>query len=50
VRAQIEPAVELARRVLAEWGFAVIERAVGEPAPGLLGNDIDFASYERRAG
>ena len=50
VRAQIEPAVELERRVLAEWGFAVIERAVGEPAPGVLGNDIDFASYERRAG
>ena len=50
VRAQIEPAVELARQVLAEWGLAVVERAAGERAPGLLGNDIDFASYERRAG
>jgi hydrogenase maturation protease len=50
VRAQIEPAVELARAVLAEWGFAVAERAAGEPAAGLLGNAIDFASYERRAG
>jgi hydrogenase maturation protease len=50
VRARIEPAVELARAVLAEWGFAVSERAAGEPTPGLLGNAIDFASYERRAG
>ena len=49
VRAQIEPAVELARLMLAEWGFEVAERAAGERAPGLLGNDIDFASYERRS-
>ena len=48
VRAQIAPAVELARRVLAEWGYALGER--GEEAhAGLLGHDIDFERYERRA-
>ena len=50
VRGQIESAVELARAVLAEWGFELVERAAGERAPGLLGNAIDFVSYERRAG
>jgi hydrogenase maturation protease len=50
VRAQIGPALELARRVLAEWGFEVAERAADEAAPGLLGNAIDFEAYERRAG
>jgi hydrogenase maturation protease len=50
VRAQIEPALDLARRVLAEWGYDVAERAADEATPGLLGHDIDFASYERRAG
>jgi hydrogenase maturation protease len=49
VRAQIEPALALARRVLAEWGFALTERAPEEQAPSLLANDIDFDHYERRA-
>ena len=48
-RAAIEPALAAALEVLAEWGIAVEERA--EPltdAGALLGNDIDFANYERR--
>ncbi len=48
VRAQIDPAVELARQVLREWGYELIARAPDEAAPGLLGNDIDFERYERR--
>ncbi len=50
VRAQIAPAVELARRVLAEWGYEVGERGPGDEPRRLLGNDIDIESYERRAG
>jgi hydrogenase maturation protease len=49
VRAQIGPAIELARRVLAEWGYEVGERGPGDEPRRLLGNDIDFESYERRA-
>ena len=47
VRAAIAPAVATAERLLAEWGVAVRQR--GAVAAGLLGNDIDFASYERHA-
>ena len=47
VRAQIAPAGDLARDILAEWGFALTERATSAAA-GLLANDIDFLHYERR--
>jgi len=49
VRAQIGPAIALARQVLAEWGYLVTERAAGDEAPGLLGYELDFARYERRS-
>ncbi len=48
VRAQIEPALALARRVLRKWGVEVEERAPGDDGPGLLRNDIDALGYERR--
>ena len=48
VRSQIEPALALAREVLRNWGVEVADRAAGDSNPGLLGNDIDFLSYERR--
>ncbi|CAL75564.1 Hydrogenase maturation protein hupD [Bradyrhizobium sp. ORS 278] len=50
VRAQIEPAIELACAVLAEWGVSAVLRP--EPLAGearLLTNDIDHQSYEMRA-
>jgi hydrogenase maturation protease len=49
VRAQIGPALELARLTLAQWGYRVTERAAGDETPGLLGNELDFARYERRS-
>jgi len=50
-RAAIDPALAAALGVLAEWGVAVDERDVPlvEDA-ALLGNDLDFARYERRTG
>lgn len=51
VRAQIEPAIELACALLAEWGAPAVLRL--EPLAGdarLLANDIDHHSYEMRAG
>jgi hydrogenase maturation protease len=48
VRAQLSPAVELARKILGEWGYQVEERAPEDLAPGLLAHDIDFHNYERR--
>ncbi|BAM91829.1 hydrogenase maturation protein HupD [Bradyrhizobium oligotrophicum S58] len=50
VHAQIEPAIELACALLAEWGAAAVPRR--EPLVGdarLLANDIDHHSYELRA-
>jgi len=51
VRATIDRALEAALAILAEWGITVEARA-GEPGSDdcLLGNDIDFAAYERRVG
>ena len=49
VRAQIEPALALARRVLGKWGVELVERDAGEDHPGLLGDDLDILGYERRA-
>ncbi len=49
VRASIDPALSAALAILAEWGITVERRhgeVVGEDR--LLGNDIDFAAYERR--
>ena len=47
VRAAITPALQAAVAILAEWGVRLTPRRTA-PA-GLLGNAIDFASYERRA-
>ena len=47
VRAVIPVAVDHALELLAEWGAPCAPRR--EPAAGLLANDIDFASFERRA-
>lgn len=51
VRAAIAPALAAATAILGEWGITVEDRA-GEIAAEarLLGNDIDFAAYERRVG
>ena len=44
----VEPAMAEAVKILAAWGVAPTRRAVPLPATeGLLGNDIDRASYER---
>lgn len=47
VRAAIPPALRAAADVLASWGVALSPRERA-PSSGLLGHDIDFASYERR--
>jgi hydrogenase maturation protease len=47
VRDQIGPAIELARKVLAEWGVELTERPADHSHPGLLANDIDFRNYEQ---
>ena len=49
-RAAIDPAIDAALAVLADWGIAADLRS--EPLSGddaLLGNDIDFSGYERRS-
>ena len=46
VRAAIGPALAAAVAILREWGVRLEPRR--NPVAGLLGNDIDFASYERR--
>jgi hydrogenase maturation protease len=49
-RAAIDPAIEAALAVLADWGIVAETRATplsGDAA--LLANDIDFTGYERRA-
>lgn len=48
VRAQIGPAIEAARRVLASWGASVQPRPPGGAKSGLLANELDFHHYERR--
>lgn len=51
VRQALDRAVETAVGILAEWGVACAPRAPGDTeVPGLLGHDIDQASYERRPG
>ena len=50
VRAQIEPAIELACEHLAQWGSTPQLRITPlSEAERLLANDIDLASYEMRA-
>lgn len=50
VRAQIEPAIEAACALLAQWGALPQLRTVPlSAAERLLANDIDHASYEMRA-
>ena len=46
VRAAIAPALAAAVAILDDWGVRLTPRVT--PAAGLLGNDIDFCSYERR--
>lgn len=47
VRAQIGPAIELARNVLAGWGVELAEWPAGAVREGLLANDIDIRNYEQ---
>jgi len=50
VRAQIEPAIELACEHLAQWGATPTPRTTPlSEAERLLANDIDHANYEMRA-
>ena len=50
VRAQIEPAIELACEYLAQWGATPTPRTTPlSEAERLLANDIDHANYEMRA-
>ncbi|WP_439365818.1 HyaD/HybD family hydrogenase maturation endopeptidase [Bradyrhizobium sp. DASA03005] len=50
VRFQIAPAIELACKLLAQWGSPVKPRGAPLPASErLLANNIDHASYEMRA-
>lgn len=50
VRAQIEPAIEIACELLAQWGYQPRLRTVPlSEAERLLANDIDHANYEMRA-
>ncbi|MEY9591142.1 hydrogenase maturation protease [Bradyrhizobium yuanmingense] len=50
VRFQIAPAIELACKLLAQWGSPVKPRAAPLPASErLLANNIDHASYEMKA-
>jgi len=50
VRAAVEPSLEAALSILAEWGVAVTPRSDRDQIPGLLSHDIDSASFERRVG
>ncbi len=47
VRACLAPAVELAARELAGWGFAGRPRAEGEPVPALNASALALDDYER---
>ena len=49
VRDQIAPAIDLACRILAEWGVTVVRRSMPlSESERLLANDIDHANYEMR--
>ena len=48
VAAQIDPAIAMARNVLAQWGVNLTEWPPGLARPGLLANDIDMRNYEQR--
>jgi hydrogenase maturation protease len=50
VRAALEPALEAAVQILAEWGIVATPRPEGDEGVGLLSHDIDSISFERRAG
>jgi hydrogenase maturation protease len=47
VRAQLEPAIDMAAAVLQDWGAPCRRRAADESVAPLLGNDIDHGNYER---
>lgn len=47
VAGAVATAVEAAEGVLSEWGIRLVARGSAPPA-GLLANDIDHGSYERR--
>ena len=47
VRGQLEQAADIAAVILEQWGAPCRRRARGEAVEPLLGNDIDFASYEK---
>ena len=47
VRGQLEQAADVAAAILEQWGAPCRRRSPGEMVAPLLGNDIDFASYEK---
>jgi hydrogenase maturation protease len=47
VRGQLERATDVAAAILEQWGAPCRRRSPGESVEPLLGNDIDFASYEK---
>jgi hydrogenase maturation protease len=47
VRGQLERAADVAAAILEQWGALCFRRSPGESVEPLLGNDIDFASYEK---
>ena len=47
VRGQLEQAADIAAVILEQWGAPCRRRARGEAVEPLLGNDIDFDSYEK---
>jgi hydrogenase maturation protease len=47
VRDQLEQAADIAAVILEQWGAPCHRRMRGELVEPLLGNDIDFANYER---
>jgi hydrogenase maturation protease len=47
VRGQLEQAADVAATILAHWGAPCLRRAPGESVAPLLGNDLDFAGYEK---
>ncbi len=47
VREQLEQAADIAAVILEQWGTSCRRRLKGETVEPLLGNDIDFASYEK---
>jgi hydrogenase maturation protease len=47
VRGQLEQAADVAAAILEQWGAPCRRRSPDESVAPLLGNDIDFASYEK---